>query len=131
MVPLGLNHLGTVLPGHYPSGQILFLAPPLGVYTVTVMATLSLPNLTLGIPVWYLDPPTATFPGQPKPYISLTPVQLVPRTSPAATVPQSPQQEPPPVATALGKKGKARKGASKDKAAPKKPTPPRPPKHPI
>ena len=52
-------------------------------------------------------------------------------TSPAATVPQSPQQEPPPVATASSKKGKSRKGASKDKAALTNPTPPQPPKHTI
>ena len=95
------------------------------------MATLSLPNLTLGIPVWYLDPPAPTLPGQPKPYIALTPVQPVPMTSLAAIVPQSPQQEPPPVATASGKKDKARKGASKDKAAPTNPAPPQPPKHTI
>ena len=131
MVPLGLNHLGDVLPGHYSSGQIPFLAPPPGVYTVPVMATLSLPNLTLGIPVWYHDPPAATPPGHPKPYIALTPVQPVPMTSPAATVPQSPQEEPPPVVITSGKKGKARKGASKDKAAPTNPAPPRPPKHTI
>ena len=87
MVPPGLNHLGVVPPGHYPFGQILFLAPPLGLYTVPIMATLSLPNLTLGIPVWYLDPPAATPPGQPKPYLALTPVQLLPMTSPATTVP--------------------------------------------
>ena len=52
-------------------------------------------------------------------------------TSPTATMPQSPQQEPPPVATASGKKGKYRKGASKDKAAPTNPAPPQPPKHTI
>ena len=51
MVPPSLSHLGAIPPGHYPSGQIPFLAPPPGVYTVPVMATLSLPNLTLGIPV--------------------------------------------------------------------------------
>ena len=50
-VPPGLNHLGTVPPGHYPAGQIPFLAPPPEVYSVLVMATLSLPNLTLGITI--------------------------------------------------------------------------------
>ena len=49
MVLPGLNHLGAVSPSHYPSSQIPFLAPPPGVYTVPVMATLSLPNLTLEI----------------------------------------------------------------------------------
>ena len=97
------------------------------------MATLSLPNMTLGILIWYHDPPVATLPGQPKPYIALSPVQPVPVTSLAATVPQSPQQEPPPVVTASGKKGKARKGASKDKATPTNPVPPQPPtkNHPV
>ena len=90
MVHPVLNHLGVVPPGHYPSSHIPFLAPPLGVYSVPVMATLSLPKLTLGIPIWYLDPQAATPPGQPKPYLALTLVQLVPMTSPAATVPHSP-----------------------------------------
>ena len=37
------------------------------------MATLSLPNFTLGIPVWYLDPPA-----QPRmPQVVLTPVQPI------------------------------------------------------
>ena len=48
-VPLGLNHLEAVPPGHYPSSQIPFLTPPPGVFSVLVMATPSLPNLTLGI----------------------------------------------------------------------------------
>ena len=81
------------------------------------MATLSLPNLTLGIPVWYLDPAATTLPGQPKPYLAYTLVQLVPMNSPVSTVSQPPQQEPPPVMTASGKKSDARKRASKDKAA--------------
>ena len=38
-----------------------------------VMATLSLPNFTLGIPVWYLDPPTQ--PAMPE--VVLTPVQPI------------------------------------------------------
>ena len=92
-----------------------------------VMPTLSLPNLTLGIPVWYRDPPAATLPGQPKPYLALTPAQPVPMTSPAATVPQPPQQEPPPIATTSSKKGKAQKRASKEKVAPTDPTPSLPP----
>ena len=48
-VPPCLNHLGAIPPGHYPSGQILFLAPPPGVFLVPIMAIPSLPNLTLGI----------------------------------------------------------------------------------
>ena len=87
MVPPSLSHLGAIPPGHYPSGQIPFLAPPPGVSTVPVMATLSLPNLTLGILVSYLDPPAPILPGQPKPYLALTLVQPVPMTSPTATMP--------------------------------------------
>ena len=51
IVPPRIIHLGAVPPSHYPSRKIPFLAPPPGVYTVPVMATLSLPNLTLGIPI--------------------------------------------------------------------------------
>ena len=89
-VPPSLSHLGAIPPGHHPFGQIPFLAPPLGVYTIPVMATLSLPKLTLGILIWYHDPPATALPGQPKPYIDLTPVQSAPMTSPTATVPPSP-----------------------------------------
>ena len=93
---------------------------------VPVMGTLSLPNLTLGIPFWYIDPPAATPPGHPKPYLALTPVQPVPLTS---SGPPAPPQGPTPVVPAPGKKGKARKGASNpDQAAPTTPTRPRPPK---
>ena len=88
------------------------------------MATLSLPNLTLGIPVWYLDPPVATPPGHPKPYLALTPVQPVPVT----TMPPTPQQDPSLAVTATGKKQKTRQGASKDKATAPDPTPPPPAK---
>ena len=88
------------------------------------MATLSLLNLTLGITIWYLDPPAATPPGHPKPYLALTPVQPVPLASSVATIPPAPPQDLTPVVTALGKKGKARKGASKDKATPTDTTPP-------
>lgn len=70
-IPLGLNHYGEVPPGHYPFGQIPFLFPPPGVYSTLVMATLSLPNITLGIPVWYIDPLITTPPNQLKPYTAL------------------------------------------------------------
>ena len=84
---------------------------------VPVMATLSLPNLTLGILIWYLDPQVANPPSQPKPYLALTLVQPVTMTSPVVTVPQPPQQEPSPIVTTLGKKGKACKRASKEKVS--------------
>ena len=47
-------------------------------------------------------------------------------TTPTAIMPQPPQQEPSLVTTALGKKGKAHKKASKDKDASTDPTPPNP-----
>ena len=37
------------------------------------MATLNLPSFTLGIPMWYLDPPTPL----PTPPIVLTPIQPI------------------------------------------------------
>ena len=87
VVPPSLNHLGVIAPGHYLFDQIPFLVPPPGIYTTLVMTTLCLPNLTIGLPVWYLDPPTATPPGQPKPYLALTPVQPVSMNFPTAIVP--------------------------------------------
>ena len=60
-VPPRVNQLGAIPLGHYPSGQILFLAPHFGVFSVPVMAMLSLPNLTLGIPIWYIDPHYGNF----------------------------------------------------------------------
>jgi len=46
------------------------------------MATLSLLNITLGIPFWYIDPLANTPPNQLKPYIALTLVQpIVPTPS--------------------------------------------------
>jgi len=127
-VPSGLNHLRAIPPGHYPAGQIPFVDPPPGVYSVPVMATLSLPNLTLGIPVWYLDPPAATHPGHPKPYMALTPVQPVSLTFSVTTGPPAPPQDPSPIVMAPGKKGKTRKGAPKDKTTPTDPAPPPPAK---
>ena len=122
-VPSGLPHLGTIPPGHYSAGQIPFLGPPPGVYSVLVMANISIPNLTLGIPVWYLTPPTATPPGHPKPYIAMTPMQPIPVAPSTATVPLAPPQDHPHAASAMGKKRKTRKGASKDKATAPDPTP--------
>ena len=92
------------------------------------MATLSLPNLTLGIPVWYLDPPAATPPGHPKPYMALTLVQPVPLASSIATVPPAPPQDTSPVVTAPGKKDKAHTGAPKDKPTTTDSAPPPPAK---
>ena len=62
-VPLGLNHLGSLLPEHYPRGEIPFLQPPFGVFSVPFMASLVLPNMTLGISIWYINPRTSILPG--------------------------------------------------------------------
>ena len=59
------------------------------------MATLSLPNLTLGILVWYLTPPTETPPGHPKPYIAVTPIQPIPVVPSTTLVPLAPSHTPP------------------------------------
>lgn len=90
-VPPGLNHCGKIPPGHYPFRQIPFLFPPPRVYSTPIMSTLSLPNITLGILVWYNDPPANTPPNQLKPYTSLTPVQPVVPTLIFDLVPQKPQ----------------------------------------
>jgi len=73
-VPPDLNHRGDVLPGHYCASQIPFLFPPLGIFFVPVMASLVLPNITLGIPMWYIEPPVNTLPSQLRPYHALNPV---------------------------------------------------------
>jgi len=90
MFPLGLNHPGADLPGHYPAGHIPFLFPPSGVLSVPVMALLVLPNMTLGFPVWYINPPTNISPGQVRPYHALNLVQPVPMALVAASVPSQP-----------------------------------------
>lgn len=56
-----------------PISSIPFLFPPPGIVGTPVMATLNLPGITLGIPVWYLTPPNPP----PTPQLVLTPVQPV------------------------------------------------------
>lgn len=56
-VPPSLNHPGAIPLGHYPADQIPFLFPPLRIFSIPIMASLVLPNMTLGILVWYIDPP--------------------------------------------------------------------------
>jgi len=68
-----------------------FLFPPLGVFLITIMASLVLPNMTLGIPVWYIDSPVNILLGQLRPYHALTLVQSVSMTPNAALVPSQPQ----------------------------------------
>jgi len=90
-VPPGLNHAGDIPLGHYPTGQIPFLFPSPGVFSIPVMASLVLHKITLGIPVWYVDPPASIPPGQLRPYHALTLVEPVPMTLAADSVPSQPQ----------------------------------------
>ena len=55
-IPLqGPNPIWETVPR--PLTQIPFFYPPPGVETFQVAATLTLPNMVLAIPVWYLHPP--------------------------------------------------------------------------
>jgi len=78
---------------HYPFGQIPFLFP-LRIFNTQVMTTLNLHNLTLGIPFWYLGPPSIPLPPSfPTPYLASNPMQLISTTpvSPKAHVQGPPQ----------------------------------------
>ena len=81
--PLVPSHIGAT-----PIHTIPFHFPPSGVVSAPVMATLSLPGLTLGLPVWYLSPPVPP----PTPDVVLQPVQPIVTTSqphPGVTTPSS------------------------------------------
>ena len=87
------------------------------------MPSLVLPNMTLGILVWCIDPSANILPSQPRPYHALTPVQMFPMIPATTLVPSQPQHEPTPVAKVVGQGGKARKKYSKDKAPQAPPAP--------
>jgi hypothetical protein len=53
--PQGNNPIWETLP--QPLTQIPFFYPPPGIEAFQVAATLTLPNMVLEIPVWYLHPP--------------------------------------------------------------------------
>jgi len=72
-------------------GESYFLFPPLGFFSSTVLATLSLPNITFGILVWYIDPPENTPPNQLKPYTTFTQVPLVVPTPSFSSFPKKTQ----------------------------------------
>ena len=80
------------------------------------MASLVLPNMTLRISVWYIDPPASTPPSQLRPYHALTPVQLVPTTPSVVLVPSQPQQVPAPIVKVSKQGGKSKRKEHKDKA---------------
>ena len=90
-----------------PFHTILFLFPLLGVMSKPVMTTLNLPNFTLGIPMWYLDPPAQP----PMPQVVLTPMQPIAVESHPPPSPQKPTTTPAPIPPhpkrAKGKNAKA------------------------
>ena len=53
--PQGPSPIWEIVPR--PLTQIPFFYPPPGVEAFQVAATLTLPNMVLAIPVWYLHPP--------------------------------------------------------------------------
>jgi hypothetical protein len=92
-----------------PLTQIPFFYPPPGVEAFQVAATLTLPNMVLAIPVWYLHPPEMV----PRPQAGL-PMTIPVLTPNAPTTPILPT----PPATAGGRRAK------------KEPTAPLPPRIP-
>jgi hypothetical protein len=60
-----------------PSPRCLSYFPPPRAVSTPIMSTLSLPKLTLGVPIWYLDPSTPLVPSMPTPHLVLTLVQLM------------------------------------------------------
>lgn len=83
-----------VPPFHCSFSPILFLCPPPGIMSTPVMATFNLPNRTLGITFWYLDPPAPTPPFVPTPYLALTPVPPIATTPIATPTPTQAQPNP-------------------------------------
>jgi hypothetical protein len=81
-----------------PLTQIPFFYPPPSIEAFQVAATLTLPNMVLSIPVWYLHPPEMV----PRP--SLPPQEGIPMTIPILT-PTTPRLTNPP-ATARGRRKK-------------------------
>jgi hypothetical protein len=92
-----------------PLTQIPFFYPPPGIEAFQVAATLTLPNMVLAIPVWYLHPPEMV----PRPQAGL-PMTILVLTPNAPTTPILPT----PPATAGGRRAK------------KEPTTPLPPRIP-
>jgi hypothetical protein len=113
--PQGPNSLWETVPR--PLTQIPFFYPPPGVEAFQVAATLTLPNMVLAIPVWYLHPPEMVprrHAGLPMTIPVLTPTPLNTPILPTPTTPILPT----PPATTGGRRAK------------KEPTAPRPPRIP-
>jgi hypothetical protein len=113
--PQGPNSLWETVPR--PLTQIPFFYPPPGVEAFQVAATLTLPNMVLTIPVWYLHPPEMV--PRPQAGLPMTIPVLTPNTpiAPILPTPLTPILPTPP-ATAGGRRAK------------KEPTAPRPPRIP-
>jgi hypothetical protein len=105
--PLGPSPIWETVPR--PLTQIPFFYPPLGIEAFQVAATLTLPNMVLAIPVWYLHPPEMV----PRPHAGL-PMMIPVLTPTTSTTPILPT----PPATAGGRRVK------------KEPTSPLPPRIP-
>lgn len=88
---------------------------------------LSLLNMNLRIPIWYIDRPTNNPHGHLKPYMDLTLVQPIPTTPTFRSYPQQPQQESYLVAKASCEWGKAQRKWGKDKETQVETTPTKPP----
>jgi hypothetical protein len=113
--PQGPSSLWEIVPR--PLTQIPFFYPPPGVEAFQVAATLTLPNMVLAIPVWYLHPPEMV--PRPQAGLPMTIPVLTPNTpiAPILPTPLTPILPTPP-ATAGGRRAK------------KEPTTPRPPRIP-
>jgi hypothetical protein len=113
--PQGPSSLWETVPR--PLTQIPFFYPPPGVEAFQVAATLTLPNMVLAIPVWYLHPPEMV--PRPQAGLPMTIPILTPNTpiAPILPTPLTPILPTPP-ATAGGRRAK------------KEPTTPRPPRIP-
>jgi hypothetical protein len=103
--PQGPNLIWETVPR--PLTQIPFFYPPPSIEAFQVAATLTLPNMVLAIPVWYLHPPEMV--PRPQAGLPMTIPVLTPTTSTTPILPT-------PLATA---------GGSRKKKEPTTPLPPR------
>lgn len=76
--------------GHYPFGKIPFLFLPQGIFSTPVLLMLSILNMSLWIPFWYIDPPANTHPDHLKHYMFFTLIKFVATTPSLASIPQKP-----------------------------------------
>ena len=97
------QHTVTNLWVYSPIAHIPFLFPHLGIVGTTIMATL---NLTIGIHVWYSNPPNPI----PTPQVVLTPIHLVQ----TAMVPPTPPDSKTPKAPLVPKNNKKVQGQSQE-----------------